>query len=93
MDDIGHIPMSYIAAGSFSSSVAKETGSLYLWGTGTFGEFKTPHRVKKIKERVMKVEIGDCFGIVLTEDRNLFTWGSNQEGQLGSGDFQNRPTP
>jgi alpha-tubulin suppressor-like RCC1 family protein len=69
IEDISHIPMSYIAAGSFSASVSKDTGSLYLWGTGTFGAFKTPHRVKKIEGRVMQVTIGDSFGIVLTEDR------------------------
>ena len=39
VEDISHIPMSSIAAGTFSASIAKETGSLYLWGTGTFGEF------------------------------------------------------
>ena len=66
--DISHINMSFIAAGSFSASVALDTGSLYLWGTGTFGEFSTPHRVKKIKERAQQVSIGDNFGVVLTED-------------------------
>lgn len=49
VEDISHIPMKYIAAGSFSAAIAKDSGSLYLWGTGTFGEFKTPHRVKKIE--------------------------------------------
>ena len=49
VEDISHIPMKYIAAGSFSASIAKDSGSMYLWGTGTFGEFKTPHRVKKIE--------------------------------------------
>ena len=41
--------MSFICAGGFSASISKETGSLYLWGTGTFGVFNTPHRVKKIE--------------------------------------------
>ena len=93
VDDVSHIPMSYVAAGSFSASIALETGSLYLWGTGTFGEFRTPHRVKKIKERSMTVAVGDTFGVVLTEDRNLYTWGINTNGQLGSGDYEDRPTP
>jgi hypothetical protein len=44
--------MKYIAAGSFSASISSDTASLYLWGTGTFGEFHSPHRVKKITERV-----------------------------------------
>jgi len=53
VEDISHIPMKSIAAGTFSASIAKETGSLYLWGTGTFGEFKTPHRVRKIEQRAL----------------------------------------
>ena len=93
VEDISHIPMRYIAAGSFSASIAKDSGSMYLWGTGTFGEFRTPHRVKKIEANTIQVEIGDGFGMALTEDRDLYTWGTNQDGQLGSGDFQERPTP
>lgn len=93
VDDISHIPMRYIAAGSFSASIATETGSLYLWGTGTFGSFKTPHRVKKIKQKALRVDIGDTFGAVLTEERDMYTWGINSQGQLGSGDFEDRPTP
>ena len=80
VEDVAHIPMNYIAAGSFSASIAKETGSLYLWGHGTFGEFKTPHRVKKIKQKSAKVQIGNSFGAVLTEDKKIYTWGVNQEG-------------
>jgi alpha-tubulin suppressor-like RCC1 family protein len=93
IEDISHIPMSYVAAGSFSASISKESGSLYLWGTGTFGAFKTPHRVKKIDGRVIQVSIGESFGIVLTEDKILYTWGQNYNGQLGSGDLVDKPTP
>lgn len=49
VDEISHIPMRYVAAGSFSASISDDTRSLFLWGTGAFGEFLTPHRVKKIK--------------------------------------------
>lgn len=93
VEDISHIPMSSVAAGTFSASIAKETGSLYLWGTGTFGEFKTPHRVRKIEQKAVQVSIGDCFGMALTEDRRIYTWGINKNGQLGSGDFTDKPTP
>jgi alpha-tubulin suppressor-like RCC1 family protein len=31
--------------------------------------------------------------MVLTEDRQIYTWGRNDDGQLGSGDFFDRPTP
>lgn len=93
IEDISHITMSYVAAGSFSASISKDTGSLYLWGTGTFGQFFTPHRVKKIEGKAIQVAIGDKFGLVMTEERDLYTWGINDNGQLGSGDFKEKPTP
>lgn len=49
VQEIAHIPMKFVAAGGFSASIAKETGSVYLWGTGTFGQFAVPHRMKRIK--------------------------------------------
>ncbi|MFN7880988.1 MAG: hypothetical protein ACK5NI_00640 [bacterium] len=53
IEDISHIPMSHIEAGSFSASIAKDSGQVYLWGSGTFGQFKTPHRVKKIVQKAI----------------------------------------
>ena len=72
--------MQLIAAGSFSAAVAKDTGSLYLWGSGTFGEFKTPHRVKKIDSPTIQVCIGQKFGMVLDKERKIYTWGINSNG-------------
>jgi hypothetical protein len=40
--------MIFIAAGSFSASISKKNRQVYFWGTGTFGEFKSPYRVKKL---------------------------------------------
>jgi alpha-tubulin suppressor-like RCC1 family protein len=39
------------------------------------------------------VSIGESFGIVMTEDKDLYTWGQNYNGQLGSGDLIDKPTP
>ena len=67
VDEISHIPMQFIAAGSFSASISEETKSLFLWGSGTFGQFLTPHRVKKIRGETSMVAVGDGFGVALTE--------------------------
>jgi alpha-tubulin suppressor-like RCC1 family protein len=80
VEDISHIQMKYIAAGSFSASISKDQGSIYLWGSGTFGKFNTPHRVKKIEQKAVQVDIGNSFGMVLTEDRDIYTWGINDDG-------------
>ena len=85
--------MSYVAAGSFSASISAENKSLYLWGTGTFGEFHSPHRVKKIPYPVFQVSIGNMFGVAITDDRRIYSWGENSQGQLGIGSFQNLGTP
>lgn len=101
VQEIAHIPMRFIAAGSFSASIAADSGSMYLWGNGTFGEFATPHRVKKIEQPVVAVSVGDQFGACLTEPgkdggqdcQRLYTWGVNQAGQLGTGDYEGLGTP
>jgi hypothetical protein len=41
--------MKSIEAGSFSAAISEDGSNLFLWGTGAFGEFLTPHRVKKIR--------------------------------------------
>ena len=37
VDEISHIPMTSVAAGSFSASISQDNKSLFLWGSGTFG--------------------------------------------------------
>ena len=93
VQEINHIPMCFIAAGGFSAAIANENKSLYLWGTGTFGEFEYPHRVKKISGSVKFVSVGQDFGAAITTDNALYTWGDNPQGQLGTGDFVNSGTP
>ena len=39
------------------------------------------------------VEIGGWFGAVLDVDGNLYTWGTNSNGELGLGDFEVREKP
>jgi len=76
--------MSSIAAGSFSGSLSKDNGHLFIWGSGHFGEFLTPQRVRS---GVEKVQISRGFILALTKDE-LFSWGENSKGQLGLRDFQ-----
>ena len=85
--------MHHIAAGNFSASISEESQNLFLWGTGTFGEFLTPHRVKRIQGEVVSASVGNNFGAALTTQGFLYSWGDNQVGQLGAGDFLSRSTP
>lgn len=84
--------MKEIAAGSFSGSIS-EVGDLYLWGTGIFGEFLTPHRVKTIQGICINISIGNNFGAAVNREGYIYTWGNNEYGEIGQGDFDERGTP
>ena len=84
--------MRKIAAGSFSASIS-ERGELFIWGTGIFGEFLTPHRVKTINGDTIDVDIGNHIGAAVNRDGQVYSWGHNSNGELGQCDFDERPTP
>ena len=86
VEEVSHIPMRFVSAGSFSASISEESKSLFLWGSGIFGEFLTPHRVKKIKEEVESVSVGSSFGVALTARGLVYSWGENNVGQIGTGE-------
>jgi X-linked retinitis pigmentosa GTPase regulator len=74
--------MKKVAAGSFSASLS-EVGDLYIWGSGVFGEFLTPHRVKTISGSTVDMCIGYHFGIALNREGQVYSWGHNSNGELG----------
>lgn len=93
IDEIAHLPMRFVEAGSFSASISEEGSNLFLWGTGSFGEFLTPHRVKKIRGETVEVSLGSGFGVALSVHGFLYSWGDNCNGELGQGDYILRSTP
>jgi len=93
IDEISHLPMKHIEAGSFSASISEEGSHVFLWGTGAFGEFLTPHRVKKIRGETQSLSIGSGFGVAVTMQGFLYSWGDNTSGELGDGDYNPKKTP
>ncbi len=75
--------MKTVAAGGFSGSISMDSGDLYLWGSGVFGEFLTPHRVKTIHGSTVGVSIGNQFGAAINKSGGIYTWGTNNSGELG----------
>ena len=63
-------------------------GELYFWGTGIFGTYYEPTVI--IESGVLDVQIGGSFGVALTRRSGVFSWGSNEAGQLGHNDFRSR---
>ena len=86
------VPVVKVACGHHSAAIS-EYGELYLWGTGVFGEFLTPQLMSGISGRVMDVAVGGSFGAAVDNQNGLWTWGSNTNGELGLGDYDQRLIP
>ena len=91
--EVAHIRMSTVCAGGSHSAAVSVQGELYIWGTGSYGEFVLPHRVKTIKGKTTQVSLGATFGAALNDRGVAYTWGENKDGELGVGDYNARMTP
>ena len=78
-----------IAAANISAAVT-ENGEVFIWGTGVFGEYLIPTKLKGINKPIKKIKIGGNFGAAVDCNGALYTWGSNTNGELGLGDFSPR---
>ena len=84
--------ISKIAAGSHSAAIS-DSGELYLWGTGVFGEFLTPQKMTSLSTPLAGVDVGGTFGSAIDVKGVVWTWGSNTSGELAVGDNDPRVTP
>ncbi|KAJ0966364.1 hypothetical protein J5N97_027502 [Dioscorea zingiberensis] len=98
-----------IAASKFHSVAVTAGGELYTWGFGRGGrlghpEFDihsgqaaviTPRKVTYClgARRVRAVAAAKHHTVIATEHGDVFTWGSNREGQLGYTSVDTQPTP
>src|SRR3712207_4745846 len=88
-----------IAAGQSHTLALKEDGTVWAWGDNFFGELGNgingikadspePVRVKDL-EGVRAIEGGGWFSLALKNDGTVWTWGYNQDGELGNGAADN----
>ncbi|XP_049847900.1 uncharacterized protein LOC126304760 [Schistocerca gregaria] len=94
-----------VACGLTFNVALTEDGELYSWGYGAVGQLGLAYttvqpRPCKITEnipagtRFKDVCAGEHHVLALTDSNELYAWGANDMGQLGTGDFipLNRPT-
>ncbi len=90
----------YICAGDHMSFAIRESGSLWAWGENLYGALGIgedyvgtlqciPVRVGGHSRNWVAVDCGYGHAAAITEERELFVWGDNSEGQLG--DFRAEP--
>lgn len=78
----------------FSVLALTANNSLYAWGDNQYGQLgignnnsivTTPTKVNGFTGNIKQIYTGVYSTYALTEDSSVYTWGSNQNGQLGLG--------
>eukprot|EP00656_Telonema_subtile_P054896 TRINITY_DN8312_c0_g1_i2.p1 TRINITY_DN8312_c0_g1~~TRINITY_DN8312_c0_g1_i2.p1 ORF type:complete len:412 (-),score=94.36 TRINITY_DN8312_c0_g1_i2:106-1341(-) len=104
--DLNEAVVQFSAGGYHTAAVTVE-GHLYVWGRGARGQLGqmcaddcfSPIRTVGVglgciqKERISSVSCGWYHTLAVTEDGRLFSWGLNEDGQLGTGETRDRPLP
>ena len=81
-----------VAAGLYHSVALKSNGSLWAWGLNNYGQLgdnttitkHAPVREYTNAEDWVAVTAGDYHTVALKSDGTLWSWGSNEYGQLGN---------
>ncbi|WP_292593947.1 hypothetical protein [Mesotoga sp. UBA5847] len=96
-----------VAAGNTHTVALKEDGTVWSWGSNTYGELgdgtvvrkRTPVQVlgpggEGFLEGIVKVAAGADYSLALMNDGSVWAWGINGVGQLGNGttDLSSVPT-
>uniref|UniRef100_A0ACD5UYW0 Uncharacterized protein n=1 Tax=Avena sativa TaxID=4498 RepID=A0ACD5UYW0_AVESA len=90
---LGRKQVSVVAAAKHHTVIATESGELFTWGSNREGQLgypsvdtqPTPRRVSSLKQRIIAVAAANKHSAAVAETGEVFTWGSNKEGQLGYG--------
>ena len=93
--------VSKLATSDKNSAIISPEGDLYVTGSNTYGELgigensKTTQSLvfRNIMSGVADVDLGERSGIALKKDGTVWTWGYNQNGQIGNGTTSNAYTP
>lgn len=93
----------FIDTGALASLAITETGDLYTWGYNSHGCLGMDINSEsndsivsiptKVMSRVQSASIDGATLIILDQEGDVYTCGWNVEGQLGTGDFDDRNIP
>ena len=83
---------SQISAGPTNSAAIKTDGTLWVWGTNTYGQlgnnnvvtYSSPIQIGALTDW-SRVSVGTSFTIALKTNGTVWSWGSGASGQLGLG--------
>jgi alpha-tubulin suppressor-like RCC1 family protein len=102
IDAFGGEKIVSVSLGTHHSSAITETGKLYTWGYNYYGQLgdgtttqrNTPTLIDAFGgEKIVSVSLGGYHSSAITETGKLYTWGYNNNGELGDGTTTSRTTP
>lgn len=88
--------------GGFHTTATGSDGNMYAWGFNSAGQLGTGDTVNRLSPAPViapegvtftDLEPGGFHTLALGDDGNVYAWGENDRGQLGTGDLANVPTP
>ena len=100
-------PIKQISCGFSLTLCLSENGELYSFGLNSYGQLgyasnetsdgnipicSQPRRIEPL-ENVKLVQCGTCHVICVTETNEVYAWGNNRDGQLGSCDSETKKVP
>lgn len=91
-----------VAVGPRMNVALTSEGELYSWGKGLMGELglayvtqqEWPAKITKVAAKFKAVAVGYEHTLAVSEGGDIYVWGANDLGQLGTGDLKplDRPT-
>ena len=73
-----------IECSNFSSLITNHN-NLYIWGCTPNGLQNYPEKIIGLENKVEQAKLGENFVTVLDVENYVYSWGSNESGQLGMG--------
>jgi len=91
----------YVSVGHYSTGAIKDNGTLWLWGSNSYGQIgdnttnarSTPRQEITSSTNWKQVSCGYFFTAALRSDGTLWLWGRNNRGQLVDNTTDSRSTP
>ena len=91
VEGLGEFDVTKIVAGCHSAAITSNE-DIYVWGTSTFGQFLEPERSISLKG-VIDASIGRSCGAAVDRNGKVWSWGYNEQAQLGLVDTEPRCIP
>ncbi|MEQ2259944.1 E3 ubiquitin-protein ligase herc2 [Xenotaenia resolanae] len=94
IDSLTGLGVVKVECGSQFSVALTKSGAVYTWGKGDYHRLghgsddhvRRPRQVQGLQgKKVIAIATGSLHCVCCTEDGEVYTWGDNDEGQLGDG--------